>query len=328
MINRLNNITTHPDLNFPDRAAGEDTDIPGEASWAEYSSSKFQLLGQLIEAASNENLHIIIFAREGRTVRIVEEYLLGKGFIYLQSPSEVASDVELRLSRRVLTFAIRPTNGEVKKPSRKPSLIIALDNSFDANSASVRGLRTMWAHDESMIPVIRLIISNSVEHVDLCLPEPLEHSRFRRLVHHTVALRGSVGELQDDALGVQETADQVISCLSSGNFQANWALPPLEILDLDGCEEATTEMEAEESILEPDQLRSSAPSRQKRWRVSVEIFASLPVYVTVLLIHSLSRMEKSKTIALPRRNNEPRRLRVCLRSAARPALTTATWKRA
>lgn len=278
MITRLNNITTHPDLNFPDRSgSGEDIDNTTLASWAEYSSSKFQLLGYLIDAATNEDFHIIIFVKEGRPVRIVENYLLGKGFVYLQSRSEVAADAELPLSRGLLSFAIRPTSENIRKPSQKPSLIFALDSSFDANNPSVRDLRTTWARGESITPVIRPIVSNSVEHVELCLPNSPnpKDSQFRRLVRHTIAFRSSVGELQDDALGVQETSEAIFHCLSSDSFQQR--LPLLEALDVDDFEEETADVERESSIPEPEQLRSTAPSRQKRWRVSV---TPLPVYVT------------------------------------------------
>lgn len=262
MTQRLTNITTHPDLNVTDPIPSE-ADSFRQSSWAEYSSSKFQFLGFFIDAATDENAHIILYAKEDKTIQIIRNYLLGKGFTYPQSQAESTNNLEL--SRELLSFTIRSTdNTEIWQPRHTPSLMIALDNSFDASNPSVQALRT--TDDEFPVPVIRPIVSNSIEHVDLCLPASPDINRFRRLVRHTHAYLDSVGELQDNAQGVQETAEEIVSYLNT-NFQVLWNMPPLEALDVEDVEDATSDVEG--GLAEPDEhLRSTAPSRQKRWRVS------------------------------------------------------------
>lgn len=310
-MRRLNNIAIHADLNIADQITSQ-ADNSKEASWAEYSSSKFQFLRYFIDAAADEILFVVILVRAGKTVQIVENYLLGNGFTHFlgSNTPDLCSD---RLS-----FSIRATNDEeMRKSANKPSLIIALDNSFDANNASVQDLRTMWGGN--IVPVIRPIIANSIEHVELCIPNSL--NRFRRLVRHTIAFRGTVGELQDDALGVQETAEEIVSYLSTDDFQERWALPLLEALDVDDFENTPSDAEAEPSTPEPEQLRSTAPSRQKRWRVSAKMLLCICCRIT----NRLSRTEKNMT-TIHQRSSEQRHWRIWLRSATPLEVKTASWR--
>ncbi|KAK2763044.1 hypothetical protein FQN54_009677 [Arachnomyces sp. PD_36] len=260
IIQRLNNITIHPDLNVTDPIPPE-ADSFRQSSWAEYSSAKFQFLGFFIDAATDENAHIIIYAREGKTFQIVRNYLLGKGFVYPESqPQATVENSELPLSRGLLSFAIRSTdNREIRQPSHSPSLIIALDNSFNANNPSIKALRTSYG--ESLIPVIRPIVSSSVEHIELCLPNASNIKRFRYLLRRVHGYR-DVGELQDDALGVQEAAEEIASYLNT-EFPERWSLPPLELVDFYDVEYDESS-DAEGGISVPE--RETAPSRQKRWR--------------------------------------------------------------
>jgi len=261
MVEQLNNITTHPDLNLANHITGTTIDVAREASWAEYSSSKFQFLGYFIDAAVNFDLHVIIMAKEGKTVKIVENYLLGKGFVYSRSQSEMTSKAELVLSKGSLSFGIRSTNEDrTLEPLKDPAMIIALDNSFNGNNLSVQHVRAA-SKGNGLIPVIRLIVANTAEHIERCLPTSSDINRFRLLVYYTRTFGGAAGELQDNALGVQENAEEVLLYLTSEHSTRTWSLAPIEALQVEDITEIVPDFESE-------QLRSVSSSRQKRWTVS------------------------------------------------------------
>ncbi|OJD14958.1 hypothetical protein AJ78_04741 [Emergomyces pasteurianus Ep9510] len=256
MINRLNNITTHPDLN--DQPAPTGANPVKEAAWAEYSSSKFQFLGYLIDAAGNDDLHIIIIASTDKAVKVVENYLIGKEFAYTQQGSNSSSDAELSLCKRQLSFAIRSaTDDRMLQPHKAPAAIIALDNSFDAEKPAIRQIRTQSSANGKILPVIRLLVSNTSEHVERCLPETSQINRLRLLVKYTRDFSSTAGELQDDALGVQENAEEVALFLKMPPATREWPLAVVELIPMETPVETPPAPEAEE-------LRSMSSSRQKR----------------------------------------------------------------
>ncbi|KAK2794722.1 hypothetical protein FQN52_007492 [Onygenales sp. PD_12] len=255
MLEQLNNITIHPDLNLPDQPAAPAADPAKETAWAEYSSSKFQFLGYFVDEAVNEDFHVIVVAKTAKAVKIVENYLVGKGFTHIQRMIDTPN--ELCLYKGQLSFAIRTTSDDRKMtPYKTPAAIIAFDNSFDADNQSIQQLRTEFSPNENLLPVIRLLVSNTCEHIERSLPRLSELSRLRLLVKYTRDLSNTAGEVQDDALDVQEYAQEVIKFFKRGSKV--WSLPVVEVIPIEEASESPP-------ILQPDQLREMTASRQKRW---------------------------------------------------------------
>ncbi|KAL2366358.1 hypothetical protein RJZ56_000617 [Blastomyces dermatitidis] len=256
LVNKLNNITTHPDLN--DQPAAPGANPVKEAAWAEYSSTKFQFLGFLIDAAVNDDLHIIIVARSDKAVKLVENYLMGKEFINTQPATDRSADLELSLCKGQLSFAIRSaTDNRVLQPFKPPAAIIALDNSFDAEDPVIRQIRTEASPNGQLLPVIRLLVSNTAEHVERCLPDTSNINRLRLLVKYTRDFSSTAGELQDDALGVQENAEEVFLYLKMDPATRVWPLAAVELIPIETLDVSPATLEVEE-------LRSMSSSRQKR----------------------------------------------------------------
>ncbi|KAK2807140.1 hypothetical protein FQN51_004754 [Onygenales sp. PD_10] len=255
MLEQLNNITIHPDLNLPDQPAAPAADPAKETAWAEYSSSKFQFLGYFVDEAVNEDFHVIVVAKTAKAVKIVENYLVGKGFTHIQRMIDTPN--ELCLYKGQLSFAIRTTSDDRRMtPYKTPAAIIAFDNSFDADNQSIQQLRTEFSPNENLLPVIRLLVSNTCEHIERSLPRLSELSRLRLLVKYTRDLSNTAGEVQDDALDVQEYAQEVIKFFKRGSKV--WSLPVVEVIPIEEASESPP-------ILQPDQLREMTASRQKRW---------------------------------------------------------------
>ncbi|PWY79635.1 hypothetical protein BO70DRAFT_51891 [Aspergillus heteromorphus CBS 117.55] len=240
VLERLNNVTTHPDLNTLDHAKASDSDVEKEAAWAEYSSAKFQLISYLLEIARMRDMHLIIMVHGEKTQRVVERYLLGKSLTYTRPRQEMGSgtNAEVSLIKGPLSFGVQSTaNDGVMETYKAPSAIIAFDSLFNVKNPTVEHMRTTFARNGNLLPVIRLMVSNSSEHIGLCFPGLPELERLRLIIQYTIRLRSSVGDLQDDALGVHEDAEELLSCLESDNANAHWSLPHIESLDIVSPEE-------------------------------------------------------------------------------------------
>ncbi|KGQ01489.1 hypothetical protein PAAG_11839 [Paracoccidioides lutzii Pb01] len=256
MINRLDNITTHPDLN--DQPAAPGANPVKEAAWAEYSSSKFQFLGYLIDVARNDDFHIIIVAKTDMVVKIVENYLIGKGFTHTQPAADTSGDTELALSSGQLSFGVRvATDERISQPYKTPVAIIALDNSFDAENPAIRQIRSSFSPTDSLLPVIRLLVSNTLEHIERCLPQTSELTKLHLLVKCTQDLSDTAGELQDDALGAQENAVEVALYLRTEPSARVWSVAAVELIPVETPDGTPIALEAA-------QIRSMTSSGQKR----------------------------------------------------------------
>lgn len=270
-MEQLSNVATHPDLNIAEHINDSGSDLEKEAAWAEYSSAKFLFLGYLVQLASDRDLHLVIMVQGGKTYRILERYLLGKGLTFTRPRQEMGAGTNLEVSmvKGSLSFGIQSTQSDgVVETYKRPSAMIALDRSFNAKSPSVEHMRTTYARDGSLLPVIRLLVSNSSEHVERCFHDLPAPQHLRLVMQYTTRLRDMVGDLQDDALGVHEDAEEVLACLQSDNFRASWPLPAIEPLPIFSPDELDSAMSQNESDSEGNVDSAQAPSTQKRQYVS------------------------------------------------------------
>ncbi|KAL5355344.1 class II histone deacetylase complex subunits 2 and 3-domain-containing protein [Aspergillus floccosus] len=236
----LSNVATHPDLNIVEHIKDSDSDFAKEAAWAEYSSAKFLFLGYLVEFASSRDIHLVIMVNGERTQKVVERYLMGKGLVYTRPREEMGlgTNLEVSMLKGSLSLGIQSTQSDgVLETYKAPSAIIALDSSFNPKSPPVEHMRTTFARQGTLLPAIRLIVSNSSEHVELCFPNLSDIQALRTTIQYTIRLQDMVGDLQDDALGVQEDVEEILSFLLSDNFHASWPLPSIEPITIVGAEE-------------------------------------------------------------------------------------------
>ncbi|EED17923.1 conserved hypothetical protein [Talaromyces stipitatus ATCC 10500] len=233
LIEKLDNVAIHTDLNIAEHVKQSKWDSHKEASWAEYTSSKFLFLGHLIEIAGAQDLHILFMVGKKETAELVERYFQGKGFAPVRPRAEMHGHVELSLVNGSLSVGILSTEHDgTVETYRPPAVIIALDSSFNTSSPVVEHLRTTYTRNGNLLPVVHLMIANSSEHIQRCLPDLPEPQRLRLLVHIVKSLVDVLGDLQDDALGVQDDAEEIFTCLMSEDFNVSWNLPPIEPLHI------------------------------------------------------------------------------------------------
>lgn len=207
-------------------------------------------------------------------MKIMENYFLGKGFALRLTPSSDDSDSsEMIFYRDNLSFGVRTTSDERAFESfRPPALIIALDSTFNPQNESVKLLREK-SIPGILIPVVRLVISNTCEHLRLCAHDCPDNIRSRVLVANAKRVSDTVGELQDDALGVQEDAEEILGYLTTDPATRKWPLAYIEILDIHI-------QESNRLVAEAEQLCSTTSSGQKR--ILVSYLLSKPMKSTVL----------------------------------------------
>lgn len=234
------------------------TEFEAEASWAEYSSTKFLFFGHLIDIASMRDLHLIIAAQNDRKRNTVERYLLGKGFAYTRPRDEMGGSVEVSLVKNNLSFGVHSADS-VRDIYKAPSAIFVLDSNFNAKAPAVEYIRTTYTRNGGLLPVIWLLIPNTCEHIQRCLPDSAESNQLRLLMQYTARLHYDAGDLQDDAPGVHESAEEILTYLVDPLAVA-WPLPAIEPL----CGAA----DMEDSTSSSD---DSNPATQKRSLVCVTI---------------------------------------------------------
>ncbi|OOQ85607.1 putative HDA1 complex subunit [Penicillium brasilianum] len=247
VIAKLNNVSTHPDLNIAHHVSYEDSKLAREAEWAEYSSAKFRLLGWLIRVGCDRDLHIILAVQGEDKRQILERYLLGKGFTHTKPRDQLGGSLEVSLQKDSLSFAIHSEDG-VQEMFKPPSAIFVFDTSYKLESPAVQHLRTTYTRNGMLLPVIWFLVSNTCEHIERCLPQLPEPERLRLLMHYTDYFHDDVGDLQDDALNVCEDAEEILNYLSD-SF-ASWSLPaiePLHFVSANELESATPS--SEEQVL-------------------------------------------------------------------------------
>ncbi|KAE8355772.1 class II histone deacetylase complex subunits 2 and 3-domain-containing protein [Aspergillus coremiiformis] len=240
VLGSLSNVSTHPDLNIAEHIKDSDSDLRKEAAWAEYSSAKFLFLGYVVEIASSRDTHLVIMVNGEKTQKVVERYLMGKGLVYSRPREEMGSgtNLEVSLVKGSLSFGIQSTHSEgVMETYKSPSAIIALESSLNVKSPAVEHMRTTFARNGCLLPIIRLIVSNSSEHIELCFPDPPELQRLQMIIQYTVRLRDIVGDLQDDALGVREDVEEILSWLLPDHFSISWPLTSIEPLHIVNSDE-------------------------------------------------------------------------------------------
>ncbi|OKL64395.1 hypothetical protein UA08_00406 [Talaromyces atroroseus] len=233
LVEKLDNIAVHTDLNIAAHVKRSSFESQKEASWAEYSSAKFQFLGQLIEVAGSQDLHMIIMVKRGESLELVKRYFQGKGFIPSRPQNETNGYFELSLQNGSISVGILSAQYDgIVETYRPPAIVLALDSSFNASSPSVAHLRTTYARHGNLLPVVHLLVSNSSEHIQRCLPDLPDRQRLKLLLHIVKSLQDFLGDLQDDAQGVQDNADEIFTYLMSDDFNASWNLPAIEPLHI------------------------------------------------------------------------------------------------
>lgn len=235
LLHRLGNVATHIGLEGGGPSSQEEVNPEEEALYAELSSEKFKFLGHLLALTKESRIHIAVVAKPGHLLDIIEMFLKGKKVSYVR-PDTKKNELKPQdpESSGLQIVTIVPSGA--KSPFPAVQLIIAFDETFNARDPHVVETRVHKASGDELIPVIRLVVYSSVEHLDLCLARSLEPvDRIRKLIFCVWHTQRSVGQLENDEPDPAACAQEVIHFLKFGSNTSAWTLPnirPIEHLPI------------------------------------------------------------------------------------------------
>ncbi|KAI9758423.1 MAG: hypothetical protein M4579_003052 [Chaenotheca gracillima] len=269
MIDSVKRITLHPDLENSETATQQNVPERDEAKWAEYCSGKFLFLRHLVDQLRSREEHIAILAQPGRMLDIIEVFLRGNNVVYTRPDKHSSSKAS---AVGPMNVTILPTGEEGSgMVVGSASAVIAFDISFNADDEHVRKLRAHLFNVGQLAPVISLIVVNSAEHIELCLPPNLEPlQRMQALVSCIAQTRHEVGELALDMPHADEAATLVATYVGTDRPATAWPLPPLlgmpaldAILEAPSATQASTS-ETEETAETADVAAELTSASRKR----------------------------------------------------------------
>ncbi|KAI9834560.1 MAG: hypothetical protein M1819_002936 [Sarea resinae] len=268
MIERVNNVTNHADMENNGTLTQQDVSAEEEAKWAESCSSKFKFLRRFIDLSRSQEIHVAILAQSGRLLDIIEKFLQGNHVVYDRPDRYSQSDLAAQGPLNVSLLATGEAGASAIVSTA--SLVIAFDGSFNAEDRHVRALRSHMFNVGQLSPAISLVITNSAEHIEKCLPHDLaEDERLQALVGLIAQRRHAVGVLPADTLPPTAAADRVVEFLAMGGLEEQWPLPPIGELaglqsdpesHVSGSEQSTSSGEAQSQTTEVKESRKRGSS--------------------------------------------------------------------
>lgn len=292
MIERINNITTHSDLDNDSPMTQHQVSAADEANWAEACSAKFQFLGHFLEAARGSDKHVVILASPGRLLDILETFLKARRAIYVRPDQMRRSD---SAAEGPLKFTLLGS-GESSFIISTAALVIAFDGSSDVQDPQITALRVHMLKVGQLSPVIHLLVANSAEHIDCCLPSSLNGSqRLQALVNCVAQTRHKVGQLPLELPGPVAAAEEVAAYLTLGGLEDQWTLPQIPaIAGLDFIDSSTAAESSVRSSTQHSTSEAVVPTLSIRKRLLVRLRNCT---VSLLLISAQDDYDDENTTA-------------------------------
>ena len=235
LLYRLGNVATHIGLEGGGPSSQEEVNPEEEALYAELSSEKFKFLGHLLALTKESWVNIAVVAKPGHLLDILEMFLKGKNVPYSRPDTDTNGlDRGDPRSFGLQKVSIISSGEPISLPPVQ--LIIAFDETFNARDSQITKWREPKASGDELIPVIRLVVYSSVEHLDLCLARSLEPiDRIRKLIFCVWHTQRSVGQLEPDEPDPPACAQEVARFIISGSKTSAWTLEnirPIENLPM------------------------------------------------------------------------------------------------
>lgn len=230
LINRLNHVTTHIDLDNNTTLTQQDVTPEMQVMWAIDSSAKFQFLQHLINFMRGEECHLVIVAEGGRLLDLLEVFLQGLRVAYHRpdtSAITVSSNVLGRMQISLLA------TGEVDSSTllKSPTLVIAFDTSFDCNNPAIKAIRNFMLSPGQYAPVVYLLVYASAEHIIRCIPSSIQGpDRLKAVVNCVSQHSDEIGKLSPDEYNPQAAAEEVAAFVRGGSFPHQWTVFPIRAL--------------------------------------------------------------------------------------------------
>jgi len=229
MMNELERLCDHQDLIESDLSTQRQMSTAEQAKWAENVSTKCIFLAEFLPLIKHPERHVVILVRPGRMLEILESLFQWHELVYSRAdrPGWSGNNPGMKVT-------LLPTGGEnyIVEPA---SLVIA----FDSTSKSVsylKDVRADSANPNKLAPLLSLVITHSVEHLEMCFPKNLEHiQRQIKLVLSLSQIMDNVGKLKEGYPDPPEAAKSVAAFVN-GTTDI-WPIPHMPAIEgIEGIE--------------------------------------------------------------------------------------------
>ncbi|KAH7388979.1 hypothetical protein BKA64DRAFT_711087 [Cadophora sp. MPI-SDFR-AT-0126] len=219
LLETLQTICSHPGLLDAEPSQNEDHEI--QAKWAENVSTKFIFLAELLELMRATDNHVVLVAQPGQILDELESLLIFHTIEYSRADK----------GRTIYTGRLRVTiypAGAMQYSVDPASLLIAFDPSYRA-LPFLEQLRTQPSFPDQLAPLVSLVVTNSVDHIDRCFDSNIEApGRLIKIASCMRQLVGRVGTFEehgyDDPPGA---ASKIAAYLLGGPREGSWPLLPM-----------------------------------------------------------------------------------------------------
>lgn len=239
LLNRLNNVTNHIDLENSTTLAQtqSDVDMNTHASWARDCSTKFLFLEHLIQNLRFRKVHIVIVADGGRLLDLLENFLRGICVGYVRP--DTGSKVLPRTNQEPMVVSLVGSHLGPPSGMLLPiHLVVAFNLGVDVQVYTMHRERTYGFIDGRMVPVVHLLVNCSAEHITRCIPDSVPRiDRLRMIVECVARNREKIGMILPEEFNTVAAAEEVAAFTLRGGFPQQWTLLSIKPIDTAGLDE-------------------------------------------------------------------------------------------
>jgi hypothetical protein len=250
MIERLKMVCDYQDLIDAESATQHLEPEHRQARWAENISTKCIFLVEFFNSLRSIDTHIVVLVRPGRMMDILEALFRTNRHRY-NRPDRPPN----QSGRGLLRISLLPSD-IVDNRIEPASLVIAFDSTF-VNEPAVESLRTDPRNANRLAPRVHLVITRSIEHLELCINKsmnPLDRKAI--LVNSLSYTRENVGILATDYPPPDVAAKAVADFVVEG-ASGEWPIPPMpDIEGIGPIPETTAEENLNDVLLSRSTMQS------------------------------------------------------------------------
>ena len=237
LLTRLENISTHIDLDNDTALSQTDVPLEDEANWAVSCSAKFQFLQSFLASLRHCHVHVSIVVRKGQLLEVLERFLSVQNVTVRRVDTSKVGDLDNTKSPLYVTLVASGKDWRARTPDFA-SMVIAFDSTFDSQEKQVRALRTHPLElNRRLSPVVHLVIYSSADHIERCLPEMKSAmDKHKTIINCIVQTKSRVGVLQPEEPKPDAAAEEVAAFVEAGCKENAWTLPKIQVVKLQGLE--------------------------------------------------------------------------------------------
>jgi hypothetical protein len=229
-IQQLHNHINHPDLDNKETYDQPPIEPSLQAAWDVTSSTKFQFLKHLLEAAKSHNLHIALLVAPGRLVAILQYFLQGIEILYN------VIDGDNNVVNQHSTATVLLTTVDSGFPSLELDMIVIIDGNMSTEIVTRTQKMLSPSQNVSLLPTVSLVVPDTVEHAQRCIPPTMsEADRLHVLISTATDKRESAGWLSGGSgKGLDKKVSDIIAWILNPD-ESDWpfyGLPALQLLEV------------------------------------------------------------------------------------------------